>query len=95
MTEILTFPPKKHNPPEADVTALVPAEKRHYSPEGALEHVLRHMRDGDTKAITLIIAWVESEDDDIYAHRYMVGGDGGLAATVGLLEITKAELLTE
>lgn len=62
------------------------------SPEQALQYVLDRIKTGETEADNLVIAW-STEADDHISYRYMIGGPAGVSSTVGLLEITKSEML--
>ena len=81
MSEVINFP-------------KLPQPDHVKTPEQALQYVLDHLQAGDTVADNLVIAWSHDAGDEVQ-YRYLVGGDVGLSATVGLLEITKMSLMDD
>lgn len=78
----------------SEVIELRPSENKHpatWSAIEALEDVLRRLRTGASIADTMIISW-SSEDDEGISHEYVVSNTSGLAAALGLIEITKSRM---
>lgn len=80
MTEVVTFPVK---------TRKIEKGK---TPEETLQYVLDCFNQGQTRASKILIAWA-FEDEEVIEHRYIIGGDGGLLSTVGMLEVTREMVL--
>ena len=81
MSKVVQFPGRK-----------IEEDGKPRSPTEALQYVLDMIESGVTRADQMVITWSFPDDEGLHL-RYVVAGESDLAGAVGLLEITKNDLI--
>lgn len=81
MSKVIQFPNKQ-----------IEEDGKPRTPEEALRYVLGMIESGATEAEQMVITWSCQEEGTLHL-RYIVAGESDLTGAVGLLEITKGNLI--
>ena len=81
MTEILTFPTKQTT------------ENKRRNAVETLEYIVDRAKAGDTNPQGVMVIWHDHSEDGTFKLRYIMGGDLNMVEAIGMMEMTKSDML--